>query len=324
MEVGSSRRDFIRCGFGAVVGGLLSSARAVANSSKTASRVVDRRGLGRINADVSILGLGLGGEFMRGYAGSREAGHALLESALAQSINYWDTARDYGPSEGMIAPVLARNRDKIFLASKSDERDYEGFKRDLDRSLQVLRTDYIDLYHLHDLQPHESVNLGAIEAGAVRAAREAKDQKVIRSFGITGHSGAGILIECIKRFDPDAVLTIFPCTRPDNGRYEDELLPLARSRKIGVIAMKTIRFARQANLPAKEFLRYALSLDGVQTAIVGLDSLEHLNENASVASNFRPMKQSRRDELYQGASRALAGMVAPWDRPGYLDGCIIG
>jgi aryl-alcohol dehydrogenase-like predicted oxidoreductase len=299
MEVGSSRRDFIRRGFGAAVGGLLSTARAASNFANTESRVLDRRRLGRIDADVSILGLGLGGEFIRGYAGNVEAGHALLESALAQSINYWDTARNYGPSEGMIAPVLARHRDKIFLASKSDARDYEGFKRDLNRSLQVLRTDYIDLYLLHDLQPHELVNLGAIEAGAVRAAREAKDQKIIRSFGVTGHSGAGIMIECMKRFDPDAVLAIFPCTRPDNGRYEDELLPLARSRKIGVIAMKTIRYARQSNFPAKEFLRYALSLDGVRTAIVGLDSLEHLNENASVASNFRPMKQSRRDELYQ-------------------------
>ena len=323
MEVGSSRRDFIRRGFGAAVGGLLSTARAASNFANTESRVLDRRRLGRIDADVSILGLGLGGEFIRGYAGNVEAGHALLESALAQSINYWDTARNYGPSEGMIAPVLARHRDKIFLASKSDARDYEGFKRDLNRSLQVLRTDYIDLYLLHDLQPHELVNLGAIEAGAVRAAREAKDQKIIRSFGVTGHSGAGIMIECMKRFDPDAVLAIFPCTRPDNGRYEDELLPLARSRKIGVIAMKTIRYARQANFPAKEFLRYALSLDGVRTAIVGLDSLEHLNENASVASNFRPMKQSRRDELYQSASRALAGTVAPWDSPGYLDGCVI-
>ena len=96
---------------------------------------------------------------MRGYAGNVEAGHALLESALAQGINYWDTARSYGPSEGMIAPVLARYRDKIFLASKSDARDYEGFKLDLNRSLQVLRTDYIDLYHLHDMQPHELVNL---------------------------------------------------------------------------------------------------------------------------------------------------------------------
>ena len=87
------------------------------------------------------------------------------------------------------------------------------------------------------------------------------------------------------RFHIDvAVLTIFPCTRPDKGRHEDELLPLARARQMGVIAMKTIRYARQANLPAKELLRYALSLDGVNTAIVGLDGLGHLNENATVAS----------------------------------------
>ena len=230
MEAGSSRRNFIRRSlFGAAIGGLLSRAGAASNSDETESRLVDRRRLGRIDAHVSILGLGLGGEFMRGYVGNVEAGHALLESALAQGINYWDTARDY----------------------------------------------------------------------------------------------AGILIECMKLFDPDAVLTIFPCTRPDKGRYEDELLPLARSRKIGLIAMKTIRYARQANFPPKEFLRYALSLDGVHTAIVGLDSLAHLNENASVASNFRPMKQSRRDELYQSASRALAGIVAPWDSPGYLDGSVI-
>jgi predicted aldo/keto reductase-like oxidoreductase len=254
------------------------------------------------------------------YERKPDAGHILLESALAQGINYWDTARSYGPSEGMIAPVLARNRNKVFLASKSDSRDYEGFERDLNRSLQVLRADYIDLYHLHDMQPHELGNLAAIESGAVRAAREAKEQKIIRSFGVTGHSGAGILIECMKRFDPDAVLTIFPATRPDKGRYEDELLPLARSRKIGVIAMKTIRYARQANLPAKELLRYALSLEGIQTAIVGLDGLAHLTENASIASSFKPMKQARRDELYQSARRALAGIAAPWDRPGYIDG----
>ena len=59
---------------------------------------------------------------------------------------------------------------------------------------------------------------------------------------------------------------------------------------MGVIAMKTIRYARQANLLAKELLRYALSLDGVNTAIVGLDGLGHLNENATVASSFTPMK----------------------------------
>ena len=321
MEAGRSRREFIRrtlCG--AAIGGLLSGARAASTSVKIESRAVDRRRLGRIDANISILGLGLGGEFIRGYSGNLEAGRALLEVALARGINYWDTARNYGPSEAMIAPVLTRNRDKIFLTSKSDARDYEGFKRELDRSLEVLRTDYIDLYHLHDLQPHELIHLTALESGAVRAAREAKDQKVIRSFGVTGHSGAGILIECMKRFDPDAVLTIFPCTRPDKGRYEDELLPLARSRGIGVIAMKTIRYARQANLSPSELLRYALSLDGVHTVIVGLDTLAHLNENATVTSGFNPIKQSRRDDISRSASHALARMAAPWDSPGYLDG----
>jgi aryl-alcohol dehydrogenase-like predicted oxidoreductase len=325
MEAGSSRRDFIRRTLlGTLAGGLLSTpgARAASTSATAEPRPVDRRRLGRAGAEVSILGLGLGSAFMEGYASRLDAGHALLESALAQGINYWDTARSYGPSEAMVAPVLVRHRNRVFLASKSDARDYDGFRRDLERSLQVLRTDHLDLYQLHDLRPQELANLGAIESGAVRAAREAKDQKLIGAFGITGHASAGMLIECIKRFDPDTVLTTFPCTRPDHGRFEDDLLPLARARKMGVIAMKTIRYAREAKLPAKELLRYALSLEGVTTAIVGLDSLGHLNENARVASGFQPLKESRRAGLSESARRALAGVPAPWDRAGYVDGSL--
>src|SRR5271165_2029110 len=241
MKPGSSRRDFIRRAlFGGAIAGLLS--RAAPTSAETESRAVDRRELGRVGADVSILGLGLGAAFMDAFENRLDAGHALLESALALGINYWDTARSYGPSEGMIAPVLERNRNRVFLASKSDARDYDGFKRDLERSLQVLRTNYIDLYQLHDLRQDELASSSAIESGAVRAARDAKDQKIIRAFGITGHASAALLIECIKRFDPDTVLTIFLAMRPDKGRYEDELLPLARSRNVVVIGMKAIRY----------------------------------------------------------------------------------
>ena len=99
MKVGSFRRDFIRrCLFGAAITGLLS--RAAWTSAKTESRRVDRRQLGRIGTDVSILGLGLGAAFMDGYERNLDAGHALLESALALAISYWDTACSYGPSEG--------------------------------------------------------------------------------------------------------------------------------------------------------------------------------------------------------------------------------
>jgi uncharacterized protein len=314
----SSRRNFLRrVLFGGAVAGLFS--RAASSSAEAESRPVDRRKLGRVQADVSILGLGLGAAFLDAFEQRLDAGHALLESALAKGINYWDTGRSYGPSESMIAPVLAGNRSRVFLASKSDARDYDGFKRDLERSLQVLRTAYVDLYQLHDLGPHELTNLGAIEAGAVRAAREAKDEKTIRAFGITGHSHRGILIECMRRFDPDTVLTTFLATESGKGTY-NELLALARSRHMGVIAMKTIRYGRLAKLPATELLRYALSLDGVHTAIVGLDSLNHLNEDSAVATGFKAMKVVDQFEFHQNASRALAGVLTPWECSGYVDG----
>jgi len=309
----SSRRDFIRRAlFGGTAAGIFS--RAVAGSAGP----VDRRQLGRTGVDVSILGLGLGSSFMDAFSHRLDAGRATLESALAKGINYWDTARSYGPSESMIAPVLARNRGRVFLASKSDARDYDGFKRDLETSLQVLRTNYIDLYQLHDLGREELANLSGIESGAVRAAREAKEQKIIRAFGITGHSDRGVLMECIKRFDPDTILTTFLATEAGKGTY-NELLDLARARQMGVIAMKTIRYARAAKLPPSELLRYALSLNGVDTAIVGLDSSDHLNENTIVATGFRAMNAVDRLKLHENASQALAGFEPPWAQPDYAD-----
>lgn len=321
MKPGNTRRDFIRRAlFGGAITGVLS--RGIPALAQAASYTVDRRRLGKVGVDVSILGLGLGGAFMDAYANRLDAGHAMLESALANGINYWDTARSYGPSESMIAPVLMRNRSRVFLASKSDSRDYDGFKRDLEESLRVLRTDYIDLYQLHDLRSYESANLSSIESGAVRAAREAKEQRTIRAFGITGHSGAGLLIECIKRFAPDTVLTVFLATHPENGRFEQALLPLARSHQMGVIAMKTIRYGRSAGLSAGELLRYTLSLNGVHTTIVGLDTPAHLAANVAVTSGFKLMRNAQRDDFHQNVRGALEGSEPPWEHPGYVDGRI--
>jgi aryl-alcohol dehydrogenase-like predicted oxidoreductase len=219
----------------------------------------------------------------------------------------------------MIAPVVRRHREKIFLVSKSGARDYDGFMREFERTTANLGVDHVDLYHLHNLKPGQD-DLGVMERGCVRAARALRDQGVIGAFGVTGHSGAGILTEAIRRFDPNALLTIFPVTRPDGGRYETETLALARERGMGVIAMKVFRRARESDLPARDMIGYALSLEGVHTAIIGLDSMEHLEANAATAAAFVPLSRERQDEVSRLAMARLGDYPAVYEMPGYEDG----
>ncbi len=281
---------------------------------------MERRKFGKIGAEVSILGLGLGSAFTRPFVGDPEKGHALLEKALEAGINYWDTSHNYAGSEETIAPVVEKNRDRIYLVSKSAQRSYDGFRRELESSLRRLKTDRIDLYHLHNLSSKD--DLAPIETGACRAAREAKEQGIIGAFGVTGHSGARILMDAVERFHPDALLTIFPADRPDDGAYEDELLPLAVERNLGIVGMKTVRHARNSDLRGADLIRYALSLKGVSSVIVGLDSEAHLSENVAMASNFQLMESASQAAISAEVRRSLAGTIAPWNVPGYQDGHI--
>lgn len=318
-----TRRELLKsAALGAAALGLGTAARgesAVSGDVAQAAGKVDRRVLGKIGKEAGILGLGLGSAYTRPYENDRDAGRELLGEALKLGVNYFDTARGYGESESIIGPFVEKHRDEIFLVSKSGDRTYDGFMREFETTLKNLRTDRVDLYHLHNFKPGQDDDLAAIERGAVKAVRELKDQGVVGAFGVTGHSGAQLLINAINTFDPDAVLTIFPADRPDNGKYEDELLPLAREKNMAVIAMKAVRHARESDLKGSDLVRYALSLEGVCAAIVGLDTLAHLRENARMASGFEPMEASARSRMTEHVRLALAGQQPPWARAGYDD-----
>lgn len=279
---------------------------------------VQRRTLGRTGAEVGILGLGLGTQFTGPHADDPAATEAILTTALARGCNYFDTARAYGPSEEMIGGFVKRHRDDVFLVSKSGSRDYDGMKADIELSLKNLQVETIDLYFMHNLKP-DNADAAAMEKGCLKALHEAREQGLIRSIGISGHTGPDVLMQAIERLDPDVLLTVLPCTRPDEGRYETELLPLAVKRNMGVVAMKTVRHAREAALKGAELVRYALSLDGVSTAIVGLDQQPHLQQNADMAAAFVPMTEDQRQAMTTHVNRALAGLPAIWDMPGYED-----
>lgn len=311
-----SRRGF----FAASVSGGVAMAAGAAEGVPGA-RKVDRRLFGRTGAQVSIYGLGLGSAFFRPLGGKPDEAARLLERALELGINYWDTASSYGNSEELIGPTLEKHRKDVFMVSKSRAAAYDDFMKEFEGSLKKLRTDYIDLYHMHNWQPNRGDDSPKARAGAFKAVTKLKDQGVIKNFGVTGHSGADILIECVKAFDPDAVLSIFPANRPDGGKYEDELLPLCIERKVGVIAMKTVKHVKNSDEQPRELIRYALSLPGISTAIVGTGDMDHLESNAKMAAAFSPFKDNERKAFADKVAVNIpTGLPQPWDLPGYEDG----
>lgn len=319
----TSRRSFLTSGLvAAASAGVIPVVRA---EEKAAGRI-DRRVFGRTGVEVSLLGLGLGSAYTGSFENDPEGAMKILETALGLGVNYFDTAISYKgktkTSHEMVAPFVEKHRKDIFLVSKTDQRGYDGFMRDFEATLKALKTDRMDLMHIHALDPKKDTDLKAIENGAVKAQRKLVEDKSLRFTGITGHSVAQIFVNAIKQWNPDCIMTIFPCSRPDNGRFEDELLPVAVEHKMGIAAMKTVRQARDTDLKGSDLIRYALSLPGVHLANVGLDSLAHLNENVAMASNFKPLDKKTRTAMTLHAQRALAGLTAPWDRPGYRDGSV--
>ncbi len=282
---------------------------------------VDQRRLGKTGVEVSVLGLGLGSVFLRNW--DEEKGERVLGEALDLGINYFDTATEY-KTQPLLGPFVARNRDRIFLISKSNKRDYDGFMRDFENALKELQTDHIDLFHIHALQPKDGELVQQAEPDCLRAVRKLKEEKAIRFYGLTGHSGAGILMDAMRAWDPDVVMTVITSLRNaqnDEGRYVSELLPLARERGIGVVAMKAVRRFTEG-VQGPQLVRYPLSLPGVNVANIGLDlnMLDMHRSNIEVATNFAPMTEQEQAQLLKQAQLVLAGTQAPWLAPGYCDG----
>lgn len=313
-----SRRGFVATSVG---GGLAMAAGSA--EAKTGTPKVDRRVFGRTGAEVSIYGLGLGSAFYKPLGDKADEAAELLERALELGINYWDTAASYKNSEELIGPTLEKHRKEVFMVSKSSKNTYDDFMREFEGSLKKLRTDYIDLYLMHNWQPKKGDTSPKAREGAFKAVSKLKDQGVIKHHGVTGHSGADILIQCVKAFDPDALLTIFPANRPDDGKYEDELLPLCAERDMGVIAMKTVKHVKNSDEQPRELIRYALSLPGVRTAIVGTGDMDHLESNAKMATNFKSFEKNQLKAFADKVAMNIpSGLPQPWDLPGYEDGML--
>ncbi len=232
--------------------------------------------------------------------GTEEAAVEIINRALDLGVNYIDTAALYGPSQDYIGAVMEARRDEVFLATKSHDYSYSGTISLFAESLERLRTDHVDLYQHHHVNTDANLDAILSEDGALRAFRELRDQGSVRHLGISSHSPR-ILLRAIEEVDDYdcALITLNPAGRDMIDReHLDTFLERAEEMGVAVIAMKL--FGRGALLrdgvSAQDLFRYSLSFP-VATAVIGISELWQLEENVTMAKEFRRMSESEMREL---------------------------
>jgi aryl-alcohol dehydrogenase-like predicted oxidoreductase len=254
-----------------------------------------------------VLGLG-GSASPLSRPGAEAEAIAIIERAYAGGIRYFDTAANYGPSEERLGQVLPAVRSEVRIATKTSHRDRDGAWRQLEQSLQRLRTDYLDLWQFHALSYDWDLDTALdSQTGAIKAAEEAKAQGLIRALGITGHNNPDILVKALNRYPFDtALVPINAADLQTASPFINHLLPVAQQHNTGIIAMKVPAYGRLFQPGAltgmAEALGYALSQPQVHCAIVAADTLTQLEENLAAASTFQPLSASALANIEQRAA----------------------
>jgi aryl-alcohol dehydrogenase-like predicted oxidoreductase len=188
------------------------------------------------------------------HAVTQDEANATLDLILEHGINHIDTAASYGESERRIGPWLKHHREQFFLATKTEERQRQGARDSLHRSLELLNTDHVDLFQIHNLSTQNEWEIALGPGGALEAFVEARDEGLTRFIGVTGHGVdiARLHKAALERFDFDSVL--LPCNFAmlQNLQYAAdfaELIEICARRNVAVQAIKSITRAPWGDQP---------------------------------------------------------------------------
>ena len=273
------------------------------------------RPLGRTGHQVGLFSLG--GQGIIEQANVADEAIAVVHRALEVGVNYIDTAPRYTAgareSETNIGRALQGQRDKVFLATKTHDRTRDGSLKLLDESLELLQTDHVDLWQLHNIQRHEEIERIFDSDGALQALLQARDDGRARFLGITGHFDPAPLLEGLRRFDFDCLLMALNAADPHCASFQRELLPTAVEKQMGIIAMKVPARGRilsswtpppedeqnfwsmateSGTITMEDALHYVWT-QPVSTAIVGCDHPGHVSENAASAQRFAALSPAK-------------------------------
>ena len=169
----------------------------------------------------------------------------VLELLLDYGVNHIDTAPMYGNAEKCIGGWMKKHRDKFFIATKSRSRSYEGAWKNLQRSLEQLKVDYIDLWQMHGLTNQAGWEKAMGPGGALEAFIQAREEGLVRYLGVTGHGNrvAGMHVQSLERYDFDSVMLLYNYRQlliPKFASDFYELLKICREQNVAVQTFQSI------------------------------------------------------------------------------------
>ena len=272
---------------------------------------MEERTFGKTGEIFPILSFG-GQRIVDGHGCTEAEAIKMLNYAIDHGIRYYDTAWLYsaGQSEERIGKVARLRRKEMWIATKVRARDKAGAKKQLEESLRRLQTDHVDEWRMHDVWSMNELDQITGPGGALEEAIEARRDGYVRYISISGHSNPAVQIEALNRFPFDSVLCAMSVLDRFILSFADEFLPVAKAKGTAVIGMKILGLGRLAPLYEKA-LRYSFSLP-IDTAIIGMESMEQLRMNLAVAENFRPLNDIEKLELFREILQMVTPESLPW------------
>jgi aryl-alcohol dehydrogenase-like predicted oxidoreductase len=254
--------------------------------------------------------------------GARMDLHPDVASAAAHvrrmyelGIRYFDCARSYwgGRAEEAYGIGLAGVRREVFLTSKTLARTAGEARQDLETSLRLLKTDYLDLWQIHDVRTQADIERILAPGGALEALEAARREGKCRLIGFTGHFDPAVHAALLKAYDRwDSVM--MPLHAADHAylSFEQIALPVALEKGVAVQAIKVFAKANLLrSLSPVECLRYVLSLPGVHVAICGAGTQGQMEDNIRTVCSFRKLTSEELASVRQRATRGLGVVTGP-------------
>ena len=219
--------------------------------------VIERAPFGRTGHDSSRVIFGAAAL----WAMTQDRADAVLDLLFEFGVNHLDVAASYGDAELRLAPWLAHHRQEFFLATKTDERTAAGARAQLERSLERLGVDSVDLIQLHNLVEPEEWEIAHGPGGAVEGLVRARDEGLVRFIGVTGHGTriASMHRRSLERFNVDSVLLPWNFALASNAGYRADFEALTETcaeREVAVQTIKSVARRRWADASTPHFSWY--------------------------------------------------------------------